>query len=144
MFQKRNRELKQTTEHDEVLKKRYSLDIPVLPESEEDKKYASLLSMKTSRSVEDNRELKRKQLLFSAALPSSDLTYNKEQKALKVLSRDTKNHLGIVKKNEITTSCHSLEEASTSSKAPTAELKAEKSNPVVSLVGDYTSGSESD
>lgn len=85
--------------HDNLLLKKSSLDIPLLPERDDDKKMASLLSMKlnSSKSVAENTDAIRKNILFESSLPTSSFSRSKEVKALKVLGKE-KQKLGIIPK----------------------------------------------
>lgn len=82
-----------------MLLKKSSLDIPLLPEREHDKKIASLLSMKltSSKSVGENTDAIRKNILAESSLPTSCFSSAKEMKALKVLGKDKQN-IGIILK----------------------------------------------
>lgn len=71
-----------------------------MPENEEDKKMASLLSMKLkpSLNVAQNTKLAREKMLAQSSLPTTSFTPLKEAKAVKMLSSSSKN-LGIVKRS---------------------------------------------
>lgn len=73
------------------------MEIPLLAEREDDKKIASLLSMKltSSKSVLENTDLIRKRILCESSLPTSSFSRTKEIKAVKLLGK-RKNNLGIV------------------------------------------------
>lgn len=126
--QKRNSELKQSTLHDQNLLKRSSLDIPLLPERDEDRKMAKLLTMKPTTSVNELRDRKRKQIISQSSLPTANFTRKTEAKAVKILSKPRLT-LGVVKKA-------SIESPSTSNRENTVKR--------LSLVGDYGNSSESD
>lgn len=68
-----------------------SLDIPLLPENDEDKRVASLLSKKLdpTRSITENTALIRKNLVASPSLPST-FDLSKERKAMKALTSTNK------------------------------------------------------
>lgn len=85
---------------DKALLKKSSLDIPLVPETEDDKKIASLLSMKLkpSRNVSENTKAARQKMLAQSSLPTSSFTPAKEAKAVKMLNNSNKN-LGIIKRN---------------------------------------------
>lgn len=110
--------------------KKSSLDIPLLTERDEDKKMASLLSMKlvSTKSVAENTDLIRKNILLESSLPSSSFCRSKELKAVKALSKE-KLSLGIVPKRSL--------------KDNIAE-EPKKSKLIASIVEDYDSGSSSD
>lgn len=98
-LQKKTLELKQNATIDNTLLKKSSLDIPLVPETEEDKKIASLLSqkLKPKESIEKSSELARKRVIMTSSLPTSSFTPVKEKKALRLLKTDVKIS-GIVKK----------------------------------------------
>ncbi|KAJ8921479.1 hypothetical protein NQ315_003097 [Exocentrus adspersus] len=132
-FRKRNNELKQTAANDNRLLKKSSLSIPLLPETEEDNKMASLLSMKLrpSKSISENTEYIRKKIISMSSLPATNFTRKKEERAVRILSR-SKSDLGIVTKRPCTGT--GLKETV---KKPKLEVE-------VSLVGDYGASSDSD
>lgn len=126
-FRKKSLELKQKAATDEALLKKSSLDIPLLPVQDEDKRIAALLSqrLKPAESIERNTDNLRKRLIMSSSLPMSSFTPEKERKALKLLGSGSKLE-GIVKKT-------------------TADGSEAKKIKITSLVGDYgLSSSESD
>lgn len=100
--------LKQSAALDKALLKKSSLDIPLVPETVEDKKMASLLSMKLkpSRSISQSTKLVRQKMLSQSSLPTSSFTPTKEAKAIKMLSNSNKD-LGIVKKGATNDAGHS-------------------------------------
>lgn len=101
-FQEENKELKKTAAQNNFLLKKSSLDIPLLPEREEDKKMASLLSMKliSSKSVAENMDTIRKNVLSQSCLPTSGFSPSKELKAIKILSNQKQTVNVIVKRKE--------------------------------------------
>lgn len=100
----------------------------MVPETEEDKKMASLLSMKLkpSLNVVQNTKLARQKMLSQSSLPTTSFTPAKEAKAVKMLNNAPKD-LGIVKRSVEST--HNQNES-----------KKAKLNGLV----DYDSSSESD
>lgn len=92
--------LKQSAALDKALLKKSSLDISLVPETEDDKKMASLLSMKLkpSLNVAQNTQLTRRKMLSQSSLPTTLFTPAKEAKVVKMLGNSTKD-LGIVKRN---------------------------------------------
>ncbi|XP_023026132.2 coiled-coil domain-containing protein 130 homolog [Leptinotarsa decemlineata] len=128
-FRKTNCELNQKTLKDKLLLKKSSLDIPLLSEREEDKKYASLLSMKLtpSKSILELTEDIRKEIILQSSLPTSNFSRHKEEKAMKILN-SSKKDLGIMPKR------------SSSEMVTNQDIK----KPKTSLVGDYGSSSESE
>lgn len=127
-FRKKSQELKTSAALDKALLIKSSLDIPLLPEREEDKRMATLLSMKLKPSLDisTNTELSRKRILNAPSLPTATTSFTtcKRLKALKDSSLGRT--LGIVKKS-------------------TAQSTATNEGVNRSLVGDYgSSSSESD
>lgn len=109
--------------------KKSSLDIPLLAERDEDKKMASLLSMKliSSKSVAENTNVIRKNILLESSLPTTSFCRSKEFKAVKILNKE-KQSLGIIPKR-------SLKDNVQESKKPKL---------IPSLVEDYGSSSSSE
>ncbi|XP_072932458.1 coiled-coil domain-containing protein 130 homolog [Epargyreus clarus] len=103
-FRKRRKELEESAVYDSVLLARSSLDIQLLPESEEDRNMASLLALRPSRSIEEKQSVSRKKILNSPALPSSS-GHTTGFSGLKVESLNktrqlSRNALGITFKNK--------------------------------------------
>ncbi|ENN72662.1 coiled-coil domain-containing protein 130 homolog [Dendroctonus ponderosae] len=98
-FRKQNYQIKKKDAEDTALLKKSSLDIPLLEERDEDRKIATLLSMKPIRSFEENLDEKRKQLLSQSALPTSNIS-RKRQMAANNLNKSDKIDLGIIRKND--------------------------------------------
>lgn len=123
--------MREATARDSKLLKKSSLAIPLLPERDEDKKIASLLSMKLkpSKSISENTESVRNKIISQSSLPTCNFTRNKEEKAVRILNK-SKSELGIVHKRN-----------STEIGSNDSEKKVKLS---VSLVGDYGASSESD
>lgn len=110
-----------------MLLKKSSLDIPLLPEREEDKRLATLLSAKL-KPVEDvvkTTERVRKRIISQSSLPTYKFNKETESKALKVLNSPSID-LGIVHKKQKT------------------ESSSQSSKTVQSLVGYYGSSTDSD
>lgn len=112
-----------------ALLKKSSLDIPLLSECEEDKKFAALLSMKLkpAMSITENMEEIRKNIISQSSLPTSNFSRSREEKAVRLLN-ERKKGLGIAKKIKLAEEVKEVEKQST----------------VLSLVGDYGSSSESE
>lgn len=70
-FRKRRKELEEASVNDGLLLAKSSLDISLLPETEEDRNMASLLSLHPSKSSEENLSNARSKIMNSPALPSS-------------------------------------------------------------------------
>lgn len=126
--------MKQSAAHDKALLAKSSLDIKLLPESEEDKKTAKLLSMKLKPSLDvaQNTNLLRKQILSESSLPTSSFSLKREKKAVKLLNNSLVKSVGIVRKRPTVTSTDTSE-----------CLNSKKVKSVNSLV-DYGSNSDSD
>lgn len=93
--------MKQTAVKDGEILSKYSLDIPLVPEREEDKRIATLLSMKLKPSVDivAKTELSRKRIISSSSLPSS-FTLDKEKKVMRILNSASLKGMNIIKKVE--------------------------------------------
>ncbi|CAH2011145.1 unnamed protein product [Acanthoscelides obtectus] len=104
-FRKTNCDLKKQVAKDNMLLKKSSLDIPLLAEREEDKKVASLLSMKlkSNKSIAENTDQIRKKIISESSLPASNFSRIKEEKAVKMLT-SAKKDLGVIRKNNLTNS----------------------------------------
>ncbi|XP_022827979.1 coiled-coil domain-containing protein 130 homolog [Spodoptera litura] len=70
-FRKRRKELEESSVNDSLLLAKSSLDISLLPENEDDRNMASLLSLRPSKSVEESQTQTRSKILNTPALPSS-------------------------------------------------------------------------
>lgn len=103
--QSKSKQLKESAAHDKALLAKSSLSIKLVPELEEDKKTARLLSMKLkpSADVVKNTDLLRKQILSQSSLPTSSFSLKKEKKAVKLLNSKNSS-IGIVMKRTATTS----------------------------------------
>ncbi|VEN59637.1 unnamed protein product [Callosobruchus maculatus] len=104
-FRKANCDLKKQAASDSMLLKKSSLDIPLLPEREEDIKVASLLSMKLrpGKSISESTDEIRKKIISESSLPTSNFSRMKEEKAVKMLNSPKKG-LGIIKKKQSSSS----------------------------------------
>ncbi|XP_046977768.1 coiled-coil domain-containing protein 130 homolog [Vanessa cardui] len=156
-FRKRRKELEESAVNDSLLLAKSSLNINLLPESDEDKNMASLLSLRPSRSIEEKHSVARSKILNSPALPSSSglLTsfggLKKEESISKAVPL-TRNSLGImIKRNKINDKDQRSVETKSNENNNEQELdlkdkvqgsiETEIKNKV-SLVGDYSSSSE--
>ncbi|CAG9787964.1 unnamed protein product [Diatraea saccharalis] len=100
-FRKRRKELEQASVNDSLLLAKSSLNIELLPESEEDRNLASLLSLRSSHSIEEKESQVRNKIMNTPALPSSSglLTKFGELKKEESLIKNsllTRNSLGIM------------------------------------------------
>ncbi|KAM3960075.1 LOW QUALITY PROTEIN: coiled-coil domain-containing protein 130 homolog [Aphomia sociella] len=170
-FRKRRKELEDASVNDSLLLAKSSLDINLLPETEDDRNMATLLSLRPSRSIEEKQSLTRIQLLNSPALPSSSglLTsfggLKKEESLSKNVSL-SRNSLGItLKKNKVEKDEINIVadvKLDTDDKKDFNEIKNDKTESVscnksnvdvtettqnksegLSLLGDYSSSGES-
>lgn len=127
-FRKKHAELKQTSQDDQKLLIKSSLDIPLLAERDEDRKIAKLLSMKPNQSIKEATENRRKEIIAQSSLPTTNFTKKTEERAIKILSKP-KLCIGVIKKRNSSTE---IGESSN------------KIAKIVSLVSDYGGSSESD
>ncbi|KAJ0183074.1 hypothetical protein K1T71_001050 [Dendrolimus kikuchii] len=111
-FRKRRKELEEASVNDSLLLAKSSLDINLLPETEDDRSMAALLSLRPSRSLEENQTQVRSKIMNSSALPSSSSGLITSFGGLKnedSLSKSivlTRNALGInIKKNKLAENC---------------------------------------
>ncbi|XP_017782604.1 PREDICTED: coiled-coil domain-containing protein 130 homolog [Nicrophorus vespilloides] len=98
-FRSQSKEVKMKAAVDNALLKKSSLNIALLPESEEDRRVASLLRIKPSMDVEKKTDLLRRQIITASALPMDSFTPDKERKAVKALKTTLATNL-VVKKSE--------------------------------------------
>ncbi|OWR53307.1 hypothetical protein KGM_209966 [Danaus plexippus plexippus] len=159
-FRKRRKELEASAVNDNLLLARSSLDIKLLPESEDDRNMAALLSLRPSRSIEESQSETRTKILNTPALPSSSglLTsfggLKKEESLSKSISL-SRNILGITIKKAKKEDTDGDKDVPLKS-VPPKEIScgASDSNketsilgndkPKISLVGDYSSSENSE
>ncbi|KAL5286821.1 CCDC130 family protein [Megaselia abdita] len=97
-FRKTKKELKLSEDQDKKLLIKSSLDISLLPETDQDRQMATLMTLQ-SRSAKDREDEKRLDLLIKPALPSSTITSFGGVKRQKLLSNKLSvEELGIKKK----------------------------------------------
>nr|XP_021184383.2 coiled-coil domain-containing protein 130 homolog [Helicoverpa armigera] len=99
-FRKRRKELEEASVNDSLLLAKSSLDINLLPENDDDKNMASLLSLRPSRSIEESQNQTRNKILNMPALPSSSGLLTsfgglKREESLSKSSMLTRHSLGI-------------------------------------------------
>lgn len=99
-FQKRRKELEESAVNDSLLLAKSSLDINLLPEIDDDRNMAALLSLRPSHTIEESQTVTRNKILNSPALPSSSgfLTSFgglKKEESLNKCMPLTRNSLGI-------------------------------------------------
>lgn len=106
-FRKKRKQLEEASVNDSLLLARSSLDINLLPENEDDRNMASLLSLRPSRSIEESQTQTRNKILHTPALPSSSGLLTsfgglKKEESLSKNSSLTRNALGItIKRSKI-------------------------------------------
>lgn len=167
-FQKRRKELEEASVNDNLLLAKSSLNIALLPENDDDKNMASLLALRSSKTVEENQSQTRSDILNSPALPSSKGLINtfgglKKEESLKKAMQLTRNSLGINlrnDKNEVDYGVNAVSVSKQSTKLSDTnvtkdevvkdenktkhEIKTnDESVKVFSLVGDYSSSGDS-
>lgn len=155
LFQTKKKEFKIVEDKDNELLKRSSLDIPLLPENEQDKKIAELICLQAAKSIGEKEDEKISEILNRPALPSSTITTFGGIKREKLIShRLSTNDLGIVKRKSDTFDS-SIEEkklktdgddnVSTNSKSYcNTENKNDKRSSLELLVRNYGNSSDSD
>lgn len=126
-FRKNKKEAQESDLRDQQILKRSSLDIKLLPETEDDKKLAALLRLHSSKNVKDKEKEKQIEIMNRPALPGATITTFGGLKRESQLRKGPIANLGIKRKTII-------EEPSTSKIQKVTSL---------SLLGTYSS-SESD
>ncbi|XP_046400716.1 coiled-coil domain-containing protein 130 homolog [Ischnura elegans] len=149
-FREKKKELKSESEIDEALLAKSSLAIKLVPESEEDKRLATLFTLKPSQSISERQSQTWQEICDQPVLPSvtsSLINYSKKSQG-PALSRSS---LGIAIKREIygepSTSESSSKEKNSTSPRPsssneTNELPVEKKVALVSYDCESSSGEE--
>lgn len=99
IFQNKSKELQKSAHSDKLLLAKSSLEIPLLPETQEDKNLAALLALKPSRDINEKQSDTRSEIINRPALPSSSglITSFGGLKKEKLLQNKplTRNSLGI-------------------------------------------------
>uniref|UniRef100_G3U2Y3 Probable splicing factor YJU2B n=1 Tax=Loxodonta africana TaxID=9785 RepID=G3U2Y3_LOXAF len=98
-FREKKKAIKEEEERDQALQAKASLAIPLVPETEEDRKLAALLKFHTLDSYEDKQKLKRTEIIsrswFSSAPGSSASSSSKAGSVLKKLAQNRRSaHVG--------------------------------------------------
>ncbi|CAH2085045.1 unnamed protein product [Euphydryas editha] len=157
-FRKRRKELEESSVNDGLLLAKSSLDINLLPETDEDRNMAALLALRPSRTIEEKQSAVRSKIINSPALPSSSGLLTsfgglKKEESLSKTVPLTRNSLGITikrsKPNENnncsdtqTVGSNKEELVSKDKLDHSAELKTRNIENKISLVGDYSSSGE--
>ncbi|XP_045450026.1 coiled-coil domain-containing protein 130 homolog [Melitaea cinxia] len=155
-FRKRRKELEESAVNDGLILAKSSLNINLLPETEEDKNMAALLALRPSRTIEEKQSAVRSKIINSPALPSSKGLLTsfgglKKEESLSKAAPLTRNSLGITikrsKRNENSdcSDTKSIENEDLVSKDKldnSTESETTKNENKVSLVCDYSSSGE--
>lgn len=135
-FRARKKEIKLAEEEDKKLLARCSLDINLLPESEQDKNMASLMRLQSAKTIAEREKEKMSDIMNRPALPSGTTTKatnaNKRRKLM--TSKFDGNNLGIVKRS-------AKDKGATSSTATTVDT-ASIPEPVIVAATSSQSSSE--
>ncbi|XP_050678696.1 coiled-coil domain-containing protein 130 homolog isoform X2 [Leptidea sinapis] len=150
-FRKRRKELEESAVNDSLLLAKSSLDINLLPENEDDRNVAALLSLRPSKSIEENQNCMRSKIMHSSALPSSSGLLSsfgglKKEESLSKQTLKTLN-LGVIVKRKCETEKldKQINENETLNKCDdnvSANNDVNVSVNKVSLVGDYSSSGD--
>lgn len=100
-FRARKKEIKLAEEEDKKLLARCSLDINLLPESEQDKNMASLMRLQSAKTIAEREKEKMSDIMNRPALSCGTTKAVKTNKRQKLMTcKFDGNNLGIVKKGE--------------------------------------------
>lgn len=100
-FREQKKDLKLVDERDELLLRKSSLSIELLPESEQDRKMAALMSLQAARTVQDVDRDRKRAIFNKPVLPSATITTFGGLKAEKLMSNRMKgSDLGVVVRRE--------------------------------------------
>ncbi|KAL0879881.1 hypothetical protein ABMA27_002407 [Loxostege sticticalis] len=94
-FRKRRKELEEASVNDSLLLAKSSLNIELLPESEDDRNMASLLSLRPSRTIEEKQSQVRKKIFKSPVLPNSSSNAKEIKGIMNKTATITRTSLGI-------------------------------------------------
>lgn len=86
-FREKKKAIQEEEERDQVLQAKASLAIPLVPETEDDRRLASLLRFHTLDSYEDKQKLKRSEIISRSWFPSTPGPGTASSKASSVLKR---------------------------------------------------------
>jgi coiled-coil domain-containing protein 130 len=131
-FRETKKEIRKAEALDNALLSKSSLEIRLLPESDQDKQMASLMKLQTKRTVDETQTAKRKAILNKPILGS--VVTN--EKRLKLMSP---NLTGLVRKKMIEGT-----PSSTSSCDSTSETNTIPESSALTLLGSYSSSSDGD
>lgn len=126
-FRARKKELKLSEEEDKKLLARCSLDINLLPESEQDRNMAALMRLQSAKTIAEREKEKMSDIMNRPALPSGTakvVNANKRQKLM--TCKFDGNNFGIVKKGDKNKS------AAIAGPGPVSTVVAETSSQLVS------------
>ncbi|KAL0830293.1 hypothetical protein ABMA28_002493 [Loxostege sticticalis] len=94
-FRKRRKELEEASVNDSLLLAKSSLNIELLPESEDDRNMASLLSLRPSKTIEEKQSQVRKKIFKSPVLPNSSSNAKEIKGTMNKTATITRTSLGI-------------------------------------------------
>lgn len=142
-FRARKKEIKLVEEQDQKLLARCSLDINLLPESEQDKNMASLMRLQSAKTIAEREKEKMSDIMNRPALPSGTTkTVNNNKRQKLMTCKFDANNLGIVKKgvkSKLSSTAVTVERGS----IPESTIVAETPSQDASDKKDSTSGSSS-
>lgn len=157
-LQKRRKELEESAVNDGLILAKSSLNINLLPETEEDRNMAALLALRPSRTIEEKQSAVRSKIINSPALPSSKGLLTsfgglKKEESLSKAAPLTRNSLGIAikrskpnEKSDCSETKHienEKEELVSKDKLNNGtESETKKNENKVTLVCDYSSSGE--
>ncbi|XP_042895083.1 coiled-coil domain-containing protein 130 homolog [Parasteatoda tepidariorum] len=120
-FRERKKEQMNTDAKDNAIRQKSSLEIKLLPETDEDRKLASLLKFTPLQTLEERQKLRRTEMISSPIFPQSKEAYGlsnliREAKVQSLLKPLKKTELGITVKSKISQNELSSTNVSQSSK----------------------------
>ncbi|KAI5212690.1 probable splicing factor YJU2B [Manis pentadactyla] len=91
-FREKKKAIQEEEERDQALQAKASLAIPLVPETEDDRRLAALLKFHTLDSYEDKQKLKRTEISSRSWFPSTPGPGHSSSKASSVLKKLAQNH----------------------------------------------------
>lgn len=123
-FRARKKEIKLAEEEDKKLLARCSLDINLLPESEQDKNMAALMRLQSAKTIAEREKEKISNLMNRPALPcATTKTINENKRQKLMTSKFNGSNIGIVKKDD-------RNKSTTSADTESVQLKTERNRDV--------------
>jgi coiled-coil domain-containing protein 130 len=132
-FRETKKEIRKAEALDNALLSKSSLDIQLLPECDQDKQMASLMKLQTKRTVDEAETAKRKAILNKPILGRISVT---NEKRLKLISSPLS---GLVRKKAVESN-----PSSTCSSDGANEINKSAVTSALTLLGNYSSSSETD